>query len=49
MVNRCHNFGVNGLYTHVLSIGNGEIDFDEFLALMTSTEKHFEAFRSNQK
>lgn len=27
----------------VLFIGNGEIDFEEFLTLMTSTEKYLEA------
>ena len=27
-------------------LGNGEIDFDEFLALMTSTEKYLETVRT---
>ena len=30
------------MYTHT---GNGEIDFTEFLSLMTSTEKYLETLR----
>ena len=29
-------------------VGNGEVDFEEFLALMTSTEKYLEALSAGK-